>query len=113
MRLLNKKLLLKFKGKSRGNRRLNREIDSLIDAIEIGTWKNQLQLKRIRPDADCVHADGFYFFNISILRAMILIEFEDNEASMVRVGTHEEYQRVFKNNKRTIQNWLRTNEWIK
>ena len=113
MRLLNKKLLLKFKRKSRGNRRLDREIDSLIDAIEIGTWKNQLQLKRIRPDADCVHADGFYFFNISIHRAMILIEFEDNEASMVWVGTHEEYQRVFKNNKRTIQNWLRTNEWIK
>jgi mRNA interferase HigB len=44
---------------------------------------------------------------------MILIEFEDNEASMVWVGTHEEYQRVFKNNKRTIQNWLRANDWIK
>ena len=67
MRLLNKKLLLKFKRKSRGNRSLDREIDSLIEAIETGVWKNQLQLKKIRPDADCVHTDGFYFFNILAL----------------------------------------------
>jgi mRNA interferase HigB len=44
---------------------------------------------------------------------MILVEFEDGEASVVWVGTHQEYESIFKNNKNTIRKWLRTNNWIK
>ena len=112
MRLLNKKLLLKLKRKNRGNLILQKEIDSLIDLIERNEWKNQQELKQIRMDADCVDPDGFYFFNISLHRTMILIELEENEATVVWAGSHREYSRVFKNNKRTIRAWLRANDWI-
>ena len=43
---------------------------------------------------------------------MILIEFDDDEASVVWVGTHLEYEKVFKNNRNTIKKWLRLNGWI-
>lgn len=65
-----------------------------------------------RPDADCVHSKGFYFFDISIHRTMILIEFEAGVASIVWCGSHDEYELTFKNNKSTIQKWLRSREWI-
>ena len=112
MRLLNKKLLFKLKRKNRGNQSLQREVDDLIDLFERNSWKNQKELKQIRMDADCVHPDGFYFFNISVHRAMILIEFEENEATVIWAGTHQEYDRIFKKNKRTIRSWLRANDWI-
>lgn len=39
---------------------------------------------------------------------MILIEFDDDdEACIVWVGTHLEYEKVFKNNRNTIKKWLR------
>ena len=112
MRLLNKKLLLKLRRKNRGNQVLEREIASLIDLIERNSWKNQRELKGYRGDADCVHPDGFYFFNISFHRAMILIELEENEATVVWAGTHQDYRRIFKNNKTTIRAWLKANDWI-
>ena len=76
--------------------------------------KNKLEkLNALRPDADCVHEDGFYFFDIHVHRTLILIEFDENgEATVVWVGTHQEYERVFKNNKNTIRRWLRANEYI-
>jgi len=44
---------------------------------------------------------------------MILIEFEGNgEATVVWVGSHQEYEKTFRNNKNTIKKWLRDNEWI-
>jgi mRNA interferase HigB len=43
---------------------------------------------------------------------MILIEFDDKEASVVWVGTHQEYDKTFKNNKNTIKKWLSANDWI-
>ncbi|MDN3643595.1 type II toxin-antitoxin system HigB family toxin [Lutimonas halocynthiae] len=112
MRLINKKALEKLKRKNRGNRLLNKEIENLINDVESNNWKNQLELSQTRPDADCVHNGGFYFFNISIHRTMILIEFNDSEASVAWVGSHQEYDRTFKNNKRTIRNWLKSNDWI-
>ncbi len=70
-------------------------------------------MKEARPDADIVHSDGFYFFNLNIHRTMILIEFdEDGEATVVWAGSHQEYDKTFKNNKSTIKKWLRDNEWI-
>nr|WP_246535449.1 MULTISPECIES: hypothetical protein [Litoribacter] len=43
---------------------------------------------------------------------MILIEFEDQEATVVWAGNHQEYESVFRNNKVTIKKWLRKNGWI-
>jgi len=112
MRLTNKKALEKLKKKNRGNVPLSNAIDKLIKDIEDNEWKNQAELNKARPDADCVHSDGFYFFNINIHRTMILIEFDDGEASIAWTGTHQEYKTIFKNNKNTIKKWLNSNDWI-
>ena len=112
MRLINKKALEKLKRKKRGNNSLAKEIDLLIEDFETHNWETQEELKQDRKDADCVHADGFYFFNIAIHRTMILIEFDDNEASVIWVGDHQEYERVFKNNKSAIANWLKSKDLI-
>ncbi|APS40476.1 type II toxin-antitoxin system HigB family toxin [Salegentibacter sp. T436] len=112
MRLINKKALEKLKRKKRGNASLASEIDLLIKDFETYNWQNQEELKKDRKDADCVHSEGFYFFNIEIHRTMILIEFEDNEATIIWVGDHQEYERVFKNNKIAIANWLKSKDLI-
>lgn len=46
-------------------------------------------------------------------RSLIKIEFEENEATVLWAGTHREYEDIFRNNKRTIEKWLRKNELIK
>lgn len=113
MRLIGKKRLEKLKRKNKGNSPLVLEIDNLIKDIEENDWENQSELKVIRKDADCVHSDGFYFFNISIHRTLILIEFEeDGDATVVWVGNHKEYEKTFKNNKGAIKKWLKSNNWI-
>lgn len=112
MRLTNKKILVKLKRKNRGNAPLAKAIDKLINDIDDNNWKDQNELNKTRVDADNVHSDGFYFFNINIHRTMILIEFEDNEATVVWAGTHQEYEATFKNNKNTIKKWLKSNDWI-
>ena len=113
MRLIGKKQLEKLKRKNKGNTPLVLEINNLIKDIEEDNWENQTELKVIRKDADCVHSDGFYFFNISIHRTLILIEFEeDGDASVVWVGNHQEYEKIFKNNKSAIKKWLKSNNWI-
>lgn len=112
MRLTNKKVLEKLKRKNRGNVSLSKAIERLIKDIHENNWKDQNELNKIRPDADNVHSDGFYFFNINIHRTMILIEFEDSEATVVWAGTHQEYELIFKNNKNSIKKWLKYNNWI-
>ncbi|MCD4769887.1 MAG: type II toxin-antitoxin system HigB family toxin [Bacteroidales bacterium] len=112
MRLVNKKALEKLKRKNRGNALLTKDIDSLISDIEKNEWKNRAELTETRSDADRVHSDGFYFFNIYVHRTMILIEFEEGEVSVVWVGNHQEYEKTFKNNKNTIRKWLKSNNWI-
>lgn len=113
MRLIGKKHLEKLKGKNKANTFLSKEIDRLIDDIEKNKWKNQTELKEERNDADCVHSDEFYFFNISVHRTMILIEFGgDGEATVVWVGNHKGYESTFKNNKNAIKKWLKSNNWI-
>jgi mRNA interferase HigB len=112
--LVNRKKLEKLKKKNRGNRQLISSIDELIEEIENSKWSTPLELLNGRSDADCVHSDGFYFFDINIHRTMILIEFEeDGEATVVWAGSHDEYETVFKNNRNTIRKWLLNNGWIK
>lgn len=112
MRLTGKKKLAKLCRKNRGNAKLIQEIEKLIEDIEKSHWTNEFELKKLRKDADRVHEDGFYFFDLQIHRSMILIEFEDQEATVVWAGSHDEYETIFKNNKKVIEKWLRRNEYI-
>ncbi|MDP5199710.1 type II toxin-antitoxin system HigB family toxin [Flavobacterium sp. DG2-3] len=112
MRIIGKKTILKIKKKNIGNKKLCDEIDKLIADLEKFNPEKD-NLSEIRNDADCVHNEGFYFFNINIHRTLILIEFDDDgEATIVWAGTHQEYESTFKNNKTTIEKWLRKNSYI-
>lgn len=112
MRVTGKKILFKIKKKNIGNSRLCQEIDKLLHDLEQFNPQQQ-SIKVVRNDADCVHNDGFYFFNIAIHRTLLLIEFDDEgEAIIVWAGTHQEYEQIFKNNKDTIEKWLRFNNYI-
>jgi mRNA interferase HigB len=112
LELLRKHKLIKLKQKNRGNKKLTSAIDKLISDIERAQWTKKTEIIETRPDADCVHSDGFYFFDISIHRTMILIVFEDNEATVVWTGSHDEYDKTFKGNKSTIEKWLRKQNLI-
>jgi mRNA-degrading endonuclease HigB of HigAB toxin-antitoxin module len=113
MQLIRKQILLKLKYKNKGNTLLCDAIDGLIETIESKTWTSKEAVLKNRPDADQVHSDGFYFFDINIHRTLILIEFEANgEATIVWAGTHKEYDAVFKNNKTVIKKWLGKQGWI-
>ena len=111
--ILRKDRLLRYKIKNKGNTKLNKAIDSLIVDLEKANWRTKNEIVTERPDADCVHSEGFYFFNINIHRTMILIVFEDNEATIIWTGSHDNYDLTFKGNKKTIENWLRKQGLIK
>lgn len=112
MRLIGKVLLQKLKKKNSGNQKLCKAIDKLIFDLELFDPGTE-DLNFIRQDADCVHSDGFYFFNISVHRTLVMVEFDDEgEATIVWVGSHQEYESVFKNNKKTIEKWLRSKNYI-
>lgn len=114
MKILGKKHFIKLKKKNKGNLKLNKAIDKLISDLENAKWKNKDEVLKARGDADCVHKEGFYFFDLNIHRSLILIEYQPVEAdedegvaNIIWVGSHEDYMRVFKNNKDTIEKWLR------
>ena len=113
MNIIGKHKLLKLKKKNLGNVKLVKAIDKLLNDITKNNWQSQTELLRDRKDADSVHNDGFYFFDINIHRTLVLIVFEENEATIQWVGTHDEYESTFKNNKKTIETWLRNKGQIK
>lgn len=112
MELFGKYKLLKLKRKNKGNTALSNAVDQLIDDLCKAKWKNSQDVKKARADADCVHSDGFYFFDINIHRTMILILFDNEEATVIWIGSHDEYEQTFKNNKQTIEKWLRKSRLI-
>lgn len=114
MRLFRKNILEKLKDKNKGNVKLTRAIDELISTIEMKAWKTKEDIKADRPDADQVHSDGFYFFNINIHRTLVLIEIAnyDGIAKVIWAGSHDRYERTFKNSKDTIKKYLSDNNWI-
>ena len=112
MRIIGKKKLEKYKRKNKGNKILKLEIERFIDTIELNQFENIEYLKLKRKDADIVHLDGFLFFDLELHRTLVLTEFEFNEATIVWVGNHQDYEKVFKNNKNVIQKWLKSNDWI-
>ena len=112
--MINKDRLLKYQRKNRGNTKLINEIEKLFKDLDEGSWKTPEELKKLRIDADCVHSNGFYFFNIADHRTMLFILFkEDEEPECVWVGNHKDYEKAFKNNKSNIEKWLRNKEYIK
>lgn len=113
MNLLRKDRLLKLRKKNRGNIKLVKAIDRLIHDIESADWKNKLDIIKDRSDADRVHGDNFYFFDINIHRTMIMIVFHEQEAEILWVGNHDEYDNIFKGNKKTIETWIRNQGKIK
>ncbi len=96
MDIIGKNRLAKLKRKNRGNKKLIYAIDKLISDLENSEWTNIDEIKHIRPDADCVHNDGYYFFDINIHRTMILIVLDRGEALVVWAGSHGEYDRILK-----------------
>lgn len=110
MKIVNKGKLLKLKRKNRGNSKLIKAIDRLILDFEDADWRNKTDVKIDRPDADCVHSEGFYFFDINIHRTMVLVVFDKGEVIIVWAGTHDEYNLTFKGNKKTIEKWLRNQQ---
>lgn len=112
MRLIGKDKILKHQKKNMGNLRLYNEINALIHQLESFNPATQ-RIHDIRPDADCVHADGFYFFDIQTHRTFVMLEFDEaGEATIIWVGSHADYERTFKNNKVTIEKWLRSKQYI-
>lgn len=113
LRITNKHILGKFIRKNRGNTKLMKAVLQLLDDIEGSNWNTPLDLIKKRPDADCVYGGEFYFFNIHVHRTLILIEFDENgEATIVWAGSHDEYEKNFKNNRNVIRKWLNDNNWI-
>ena len=113
MELLRKDRLSKLKRKNRGNLKLTKAIDKLIDDIESADWKDKLELIDARPDADRVHSEDFFFFDISVHRTFVMIVFTEKYAEILWVGTHDDYDSTFKGNKKTIETWLRNHGKIK
>ena len=66
MELLRINKLKKLKNKNRGNIKLIKAIDKLTSDIENAKWTKQTDIKETRPDADCVHSNGFYFFDLKV-----------------------------------------------
>jgi mRNA interferase HigB len=83
LKLLRKDKLLKFKRKNQGNLKLNKAIDKLIEDIEKSDWKDKLELVESRPDADRVHSDDIFFFDINIHRTLTLIVFNEEYAEIL------------------------------
>ena len=105
--------LRKIEKKKLGDKKLRKNIEKLISLIKSAEWKTPLEIKDSGIDADCVHSDGFYFFNITgNYRTLILIEFVDQEASIIWAGDHDKYERTFNNNKNDIKRWLTNQGYI-
>lgn len=107
MRLNNLKNLEKLKKKNIGYVKLAKAIDELVHDLRNHSFKSHEELKKVRPDADRIHQDGFYFFNINVHRTMVMAELNDDKATFVWVGSHDDYENTFKNNRVTIEKWLK------
>ncbi|MFW6327209.1 MAG: hypothetical protein ACOC2F_02765 [Bacteroidota bacterium] len=59
--------MVKLRKKNIGNTKLVKAIDNLIEDIEGAKWQNKFEIFRKRPDADRVHGDNFYFFDIAFI----------------------------------------------
>ena len=102
----------KYKRKNIGNARLIKAIDVLINQIDKAEWQKRTDLIKSRPDSECVHSDGFFFLNLVNHRILILFLFEENIAAVIWIGSHDDYEITFRNNKSTVARWLRNQQLI-
>jgi len=92
-------------------------VDKFRERVEEAQWKSQAQMMEEMNGWDSVHPDGFYIVDVNIHRLLTLVEFtevdedgeidEEGEVEILWVGTHDEYEREFGNNKDTVTKWLR------
>lgn len=113
MKLIRKDKLIKLKRKEKGNLKLEKAINKLVKDIERAEWTDKFELIEIRPDADRVHSEDFFFFDINVHRTLALIVFTEQYAEILWVGSHDECDKTFKGNKKTIETWLRNHGKIK
>jgi hypothetical protein len=112
MQLQGKDILFRLRNRNLGNAKLSRAIDQLIKDLENAEINSAIEIKLVRKDAEKVHSSGNYFVDIHIHRALILIVIEDREATIVWAGNHQDYERTFKNNKKSIEKWLKSNNLL-
>ncbi|MCF0061139.1 type II toxin-antitoxin system HigB family toxin [Dyadobacter chenwenxiniae] len=108
MQLDQKRILIKWQQKNRGNRKLTDAIDQLILDLENSEFTSYIDLLKERKDADQVHNQGVFFLNIENDRVLLAIKFKENRAIVLWIGTHRDYEKIFRNNKTTIEKWLRS-----
>lgn len=111
MHIHRKDILAKLRKKNQGNARLVQAISQLITDLE-DRCSTPDQVLKIRKDADKVYKADFYFFDIHTYRVLVCFDALDNCADIVWAGSHEEYVSIFRNNKNTIEKWLRSNSYI-
>lgn len=105
---------MKLKRKNIGNVQLTKTVDKFIEIVEGVEWKTELDIKKYRNDADNVHNQGFYFFDLSrAFRTLCSVSIKDKEVDVVWTGSHKEYELTFKNHKNAIATWLRNRGLIK
>jgi mRNA interferase HigB len=131
MKVIGKRKLTKLAKKNIGNVKLQKCIASFEKEITESVWTTQQELESSTVKFDSVHSDGFYIADINIHRAMVAITFVNlkelealkgddikeqkkklGEVDVLWVGTHHDYQRVFGNNKDTVEKWLRSRGYI-
>ena len=137
MKLIGKRKLTKLSHKNKGNVKLQKCLKTFEDTVLQNVWTNQQELiSNGIVTFNSVHPDGFYIADVNIHRAMVAITFVDlkeliaieagetdleeienltkelGEVDVLWIGTHDEYELTFKNNKAVIEKWLRTQGYI-
>lgn len=107
MKLIGKPKLVKLKKKKKGDAPLVKAVDKFIQDVKDAKWRTPEEMQNSRVDADIAHPDGFYFFNLKQHRTMVLVEFGQGIVKVEWVGSHDDYETSFGNNKKTIEKWLR------
>ena len=112
MQLQGKAIVSRLKYKNRGNLKLFKAIDLLINDLENAELNTQDDFRMLRRDAEKVHNKGFYFLDITVHRVLILLLLEAKQVKIIWTGNHKEYERIFKNNKNSIEKWLKQNKLL-
>ncbi len=88
-----------------------KSLDAFVQLLEVFEGDEQ-DFRHMRPDADRVHNDGFWFVDLNSHRTLVLLHFSEGLAEFVWLGNHADYERIFKNNKSEIESWLRARFYI-
>lgn len=115
MILIGKNKLIKFGKKARGNKILNQNIADIIKLIENknNNCKDEKEFKELLKSYDPDNVSRGYnafFLNISKAdRSLVVVEYDEieGEVDVLFVGTHDEYETTFKNNKDVIEKYLK------